>query len=51
MSLIENSSCFKNICEKSNLFIKTVNPWIDFIVVLSSLAEIVYASDFYMYIK
>lgn len=51
VSLIEYSSCFKNIYEKSNLFIRMLNLWIDCIVVLSDLAEIVYVNGFYMYAR
>lgn len=51
VSLVEYSSSFKNICERSNLFTKMVELWIDFIVVLTNLAEIVYVNGFSVSMK
>lgn len=51
VSLVEYSSSFKNICERSNLFTKMVKLWIDFTVVLTNLAEIVYVNGFSVSMK
>ena len=51
VSFVEYSSSFKNICERSNLFTKMVKLWIDFIVVFTNLAEIVYVNGFFMSMK
>ena len=51
VSLVEYSPSFKNICERSNMFTKMVKLWIDFIVVLTNLAEIVYVNGFSVSMK